>query len=127
MKIKKILMGVFALTLSVVGLVAGTHTVKAESTTLKMTDSGWWWQRIQPDDGNYHSWHLTWYEFNGRIAYCIQPGIPEGDTYQTGNLDSYNISTAGLNAIDGFSFKTELSTISKSSGIRSFNFIYLYT
>lgn len=92
MKIKKILMGVFALTLSVVGLVAGTHTVNAESTTLKMTDSGWWWQRIQPDDGNYHSWHLTWYEFNGRIAYCIQPGIPEGDTYQTGNLDSYNIS-----------------------------------
>ena len=91
MKIKKILMGVFALTLSVVGLVAGTHTVNAESTTLKMTDSGWWWQRIQPDDGNYHSWHLTWYEFNGRIAYCIQPGIPEGDTYQTGNLDSYNI------------------------------------
>lgn len=92
MKIKKILMGVFALTLSVVGLVVGTHTVNAESTTLKMTDSGWWWQRIQPDDGNYHSWHLTWYEFNGRIAYCIQPGIPEGDTYQTGNLDSYNIS-----------------------------------
>lgn len=92
MKIKKILMGVFALTLSVVGLVAGTHTVNAESTTLKMTDSGWWWQRIQPDDGNYHSWHLTWYEFNGRIAYCIQPGIPEGDTYQTENLDSYNIS-----------------------------------
>ena len=42
MKIKKILMGVFALTLSVVGLVAGTHTVNAESTTLKMTDSGWW-------------------------------------------------------------------------------------
>ena len=32
MKIKKILMGVFALTLSVVGLVAGTHTVNAEST-----------------------------------------------------------------------------------------------
>ena len=92
MKVKKILMGVFALTLSVVGLVAGTHTVNAESTTLKMTDSGWWWQRIQPEDGNYHSWHLTWYEFNGRIAYCIQPGIPEGDTYQTGNLDSYNIS-----------------------------------
>jgi hypothetical protein len=36
MKIKKILMGVFALTLSVVGLVAGTNTVNAESTTLKM-------------------------------------------------------------------------------------------
>lgn len=92
MKIKKILMGVFALIISVVGLVAGTQTVNAESATLKMTDSGWWWQRIQPADGNYHSWHLTWYEFNGRVAYCIQPGIPEGDTYQTGNLDSYNIS-----------------------------------
>ena len=92
MKIKKILMGVFALIISVVGLVAGTNTVNAESATLKMTDSGWWWQRIQPDDGNYHSWHLTWYEFNGRVAYCIQPGIPEGDNYQTGNLDSYNIS-----------------------------------
>ena len=92
MKIKKILMGVFALIISVVGLVAGTNTVNAESAKLKMTDSGWWWQRIQPSDGNYHSWHLTWYEFNGRVAYCIQPGIPEGDTYQTGNLDSYNIS-----------------------------------
>lgn len=92
MKIKKILMGVFALIISVVGLVAGTQTVNAESAKLKMTDSGWWWQRIQPSDGNYHSWHLTWYEFNGRVAYCIQPGIPEGDTYQTGNLDSYNIS-----------------------------------
>ena len=92
MKIKKKLIGIFALVLSVVGLVASAHTVNAESATLKMTDSGWWWQRIQPQDGKTHSWNLTWYEFNGRVAYCIQPGIAEGDIYQIGNLDSYNIS-----------------------------------
>lgn len=92
MKIKKIMTGVFAIVLSIIGLVAGTQTVKAETVNLKMTDSGWWWQRKLTTDNSYHSWHLTWYEFNGKVAYCIEPGIPEGDTYTTGNLDAYNIS-----------------------------------
>ena len=87
MKLKNKLFSLLALGLAALGIVSGVQTVQAASVNLNMTDSGWYWQRTNLDN-TLHSWNLTLYDFNGRVAYCIEPGVPEGTTYQTGNFNS---------------------------------------
>lgn len=62
------------------GLLVG-FTVKANTVnaaTLNYDKSGYWYQR-QDADGSFHSWYQENYYVDGQVAYCIEPGVPEGN------------------------------------------------
>ena len=90
---KKIFKRVLVSLLMIVGLTLCSTKVNAQIATLNMTQTDWWWSRYQY--GNYYSWHVSLYDFNGRTAYCIQPLIEEGTTYTIGGWDNipYNDAT----------------------------------
>ena len=59
-------------------------TVKASAVsaaTLVKEDSGYFYDRMEGDGSNHHSWHWSHYEMDGEVAYCIEPNVPEGVTY----------------------------------------------
>ncbi len=63
------------------GLLVG-FTVKANTVsaaTLNYDKSGYWYQRQEADGSNKHSWYQENYYVDGQVAYCIEPGIPEGN------------------------------------------------
>ena len=60
---------------ALVGLICGTQNVFASS--LQMDFTGYYYERS--DNGaNYSSWKLENYYVDGNVAFCIEPGIPEG-------------------------------------------------
>ena len=78
-KVSKYLLFVFALLIG--------FSVKAQSVsaaTLDFDFTGYYYERFDQNGNNYSSWRLENYRVDGETAYCIEPGIPEGNPmYQT--------------------------------------------
>lgn len=85
-KSKYFLLAIFGL----VGLICGTQNVLA--ATLNYDFSGYWYERS--DNGsNYSSWKLENYYVDGNVAFCIEPGVPEGtNEYIQSSYDDWNLS-----------------------------------
>lgn len=71
------------------GSFIGTQNVFA--ATLQYDFSGIWYERFDQNGNNYSSWRLENYYMDGEVAYCIEPGIPEGVDY-----DQVDFSATGL-------------------------------
>ena len=72
-----------------VTMVVGLQNVFA--ATLQMDFTGYWYERS--DNGsNYSSWKLENYYVDGNVAFCIEPGIPEGTTMQQGTWENTGLS-----------------------------------
>ena len=59
----------------IIGCVS-TTSVYAQGATLTMNKSGYFWTRTSPNE-SAHSWYTQDYYFGDRVAYCIEPGVPE--------------------------------------------------
>ena len=59
----------------IIGCVS-TTSVYAQGATLTMNKSGYFWMRTSPNEST-HSWYTQDYYFGDRVAYCIEPGVPE--------------------------------------------------
>ena len=77
---------------ALVGLICGTQNVFA--ATLNFDFSGYYYERS--DNGsNYSSWRLENYYVDGNVAFCIEPGIPEGtDQYVQSSYNDWNLSNS---------------------------------
>ena len=85
-KISKIL---FMFVGAFVTMVCGLQNVFA--STLNYDFSGYWYERS--DNGtNYSSWKLENYYVDGNVAFCIEPGIPEGNPMQQGSWEDTGLS-----------------------------------
>ena len=73
-------------------MLGGTQNVFA--STLKYDFAGYYYERS--DNGsNYSSWRLENYYVDGNVAYCIEPGIPEGtDQYREVSWDVTGLSNS---------------------------------
>ena len=57
-------------------------TLKAQAVnaaTLDFDFTGYFYERFDQNGNNYSSWRLEDYRIDGETAYCIEPGIPEGN------------------------------------------------
>lgn len=57
-------------------------TLKAQTVnaaTLDFDFTGYFYERFDQNGNNYSSWRLEDYRVDGETAYCIEPGIPEGN------------------------------------------------
>ncbi len=79
----------FALALFV-GSFIGMNNVFA--ATLDYDFSGYYYERFDQDGNNYSSWRLENYYIDGEVAYCIEPGVPEGTNYDQGSWENTGIS-----------------------------------
>ena len=69
-------------------MLLGTQTVNAQTVNLTKINTDWF--KSYTFKGEYSSWYLKDYSFNGRTAYCIEPTIPEGESYNTGDWSVTN-------------------------------------
>lgn len=69
----------------------GITNVNAATGTLTFEHSGYWWTRTNPGSSDLHSWYMENYNFGNRVAYCIEPGVPEGTTYTAGTMSDINM------------------------------------
>ena len=75
----------------IIGCVS-TTSVYAQGATLTMNKSGYFWTRTSPSE-SAHSWYTQDYYFGDRVAYCIEPGVPEGtNNYTVGDMSNTNYS-----------------------------------
>lgn len=87
-KISKIL---FMFIGAFVTMVCGLQNVFA--ATLNFDFSGYYYERS--DNGaNYSSWKLENYYVDGNVAFCIEPGIPEGTNMQQGTWEDTGLSNS---------------------------------
>ncbi len=87
-KISKIL---FMFIGAFITMVCGLQNVFA--STLNYDFSGYYYERS--DNGaNYSSWKLENYYVDGNVAYCIEPGIPEGTEYKQGSWEDTGLSNS---------------------------------
>ena len=87
MKVKKIIRAMM-FPLFVLLMLLGTHTVNAQTVNLTKVNTDWY--KSYTYKGEYSSWWLKNYSFNGRTAYCIEPTIPEGEEYNIGDWSVTN-------------------------------------
>ena len=67
-------------------------TPSVHAASLDMNYSDYWYYRTKADGSDLHSWHYTLYEVDGQVAYCIEPGIPEGTVYNQGTWEQTGLS-----------------------------------
>lgn len=79
LNLKKIVFSIAIL----ISAIVGVQNVSAAS--LNYDFSGYWYERFDQNGNNYSSWRLENYYVDGEVAYCIEPGIPEGTPMQQGN------------------------------------------
>ena len=82
--------------LFVVALLVG-FTVRATSVyaaTLDFDFTGYWYERFDQNGNNYSSWRLENYRIDGEVAYCIEPGIPEGNPMYEAEWSATGLSDA---------------------------------
>ncbi|MBQ7240514.1 MAG: Cys-Gln thioester bond-forming surface protein [Bacilli bacterium] len=79
---KKIILLIFSLTIILLSI----QVVKAESVTRVMND--YYYLRTHPDGTRFSDRDYTYY-INGKVVYCIEPGVRLGSDYSV--LDNYNI------------------------------------
>ncbi|MBQ3474882.1 MAG: Cys-Gln thioester bond-forming surface protein [Bacilli bacterium] len=70
--------------------IVGIQNVSAASLNYDWT--GYWYERYDQNGNNYSSWKLENYYVDGEVAYCIEPGIPEGTPMQQGNWSNTGLS-----------------------------------
>lgn len=61
----------------VLGAFVGVQNVSA--ATLDYDWTGIWYERQDQYGGNHSSWKLEDYRVDGQTAFCIEPGVPEGN------------------------------------------------
>lgn len=81
----------FALAL-LVGSFVGMGMTNVSAATLNYDFTGYFYERYDQNGNNYSSWRLENYYMDGEVAYCIEPGIPEGTTYAQGSWANTGIS-----------------------------------
>ena len=81
----------FALALFV-GSFVGMGMTNVSAATLNYDFTGYFYERFDQNGNNYSSWRLENYYMDGEVAYCIEPGIPEGTTYAQGSWANTGIS-----------------------------------
>ena len=79
---KKIILLIFSITIILLSI----QTVKAESVTRVMND--YYYLRTHPDGTRYSDRDYTYF-IDGKVVYCIEPGVRLGSDYSV--LDNYNI------------------------------------
>ena len=87
MKVKKMIKAMM-FPLFVLLMLLGTQTVNAQTVNLTKVNTDWY--KSYTYKGEYSSWWLKNYSFNGRTAYCIEPTIPEGEEYNIGDWSVTN-------------------------------------
>ncbi len=67
--------------LLVVGLMIGftVHAQTANAATLEWSKSGYMYERQYGDGSHHSSYYLEDYYIDSEVAYCIEPGTPEGN------------------------------------------------
>ena len=63
------------------------------ASTLNFNHTGYFWQRNNPD-GTKNSWYLEDYYVDGEVAYCIEPGVPEGNPMNPGSWEQTGLSNS---------------------------------
>ena len=71
---------------SITIILLSIQTVKAESVTRVMND--YYYLRTHPDGTRYSDRDYTYF-IDGKVVYCIEPGVRLGSDYSV--LDNYNI------------------------------------
>lgn len=72
-------------------MICGIQNVFA--STMNMDFTGYYYERS--DNGaNYSSWKLQNYYVDGNVAYCIEPGIPEGNPMIPGGWENTGLSNS---------------------------------
>lgn len=76
---------------ALITMICGVQNVFA--STLTYDFSGYYYERS--DNGsNYSSWRLENYYVDGNVAFCIEPGIPEGNPMQQGTWEDTGLSNS---------------------------------
>ena len=74
----------------VFGLVS---TVKAAtSVKLHKENTDYFYNRQKTDGSEHYSWYMKHYTMDGVVAYCIEPGVLEGKSYQQGSWKDTGLS-----------------------------------
>ena len=81
---------IFYLLFIMFSFVMGMSYSYADNANVNITTSGYYWNRVY--NGVSSSYPFNLYDFNGRVAYCIMPGIPEGTTYNAGDYSNSGLS-----------------------------------
>lgn len=79
-----------------IGLFIGA-TVNAQSVsaaTLNYDFSGYWYERQNGDGSDHTSWKLENYYVDGQTAYCIEPGVPEGNPMYQADWNATGLSSS---------------------------------
>ena len=72
---------IFYLLFIMFSFVMGMSYSYADNANVNITTSGYYWNRVY--NGVSSSYPFNLYDFNGRVAYCIMPGIPEKSRNKT--------------------------------------------
>lgn len=73
----------------VLGAFIGTENVFA--ATLQYDFTGYYYERSDQNGNHYSSWKLEDYRMDGNVAYCIEPGVPEGVHYGEGTWEDIGV------------------------------------
>lgn len=82
---------IFTLALAISAFV-GIQNVSA--ATLNYDWSGIWYERQGQNGENHASWKLENYYIEGEVAYCIEPGVPEGNPMYQASWESTGLSNS---------------------------------
>lgn len=63
----------------------------AFALSLDTKHSGYYFERSDQDSNNYSSWYLDYYTIDNQVAYCIEPGIYEGEGLTEGKWSDTNL------------------------------------
>lgn len=72
------------------GAFMGMQNVHA--ATLNMENTEYFYDRNNSSGNDRHSWYWKYYTVDGQVAYCIEPGIPEGNPMIEGNWGNTGLS-----------------------------------
>ncbi|MBR1936726.1 MAG: Cys-Gln thioester bond-forming surface protein [Bacilli bacterium] len=86
-KITKCMLLAFAL---LVGFTVKANAVQA--ATLHQENTSYYYDRSRGDGSDHHSWYFKHYTMDGAVAYCIEPNVPEGVTYNQGDYSATGLS-----------------------------------
>ncbi|MDO5568571.1 MAG: SpaA isopeptide-forming pilin-related protein [bacterium] len=86
----KLLKYLFAVGTFVVSIIGMTQ-VSALTNNLTQVNSPYFYNRDSSSMG-YASWYWKEYSFGNRVAYCIEPSVPEGTSYNVGDWSNTGLS-----------------------------------
>ena len=75
-------------------LVCGFTTTNVHAATLTKDNTDYYYDRKDQNGNNHHSWYWKYYTIDGKVAYCIEPGTPEGTTYPQTSYEATGLPTS---------------------------------